>query len=340
MPFLPQLVQRAQQQPARITLCEAHDPRVLTAAIRAQQEGIAHILLVGNTAQIEHTAITHQLDLSKLHIEDPKHSKHTPELIQRLAQWRAQKGMTKEKAAQAILDPLCFANMLVHCGHADGSVAGAIYNTADVVRSALQLIGKKPTTPIVSSFFLMLLNQPHHPCQQAVIFSDCGLVIDPDCEELAAIAIAAAHSARSLLNVEPRIAMLSFSTAGSASHPTVTKVVEAAKRVKQQLPHIAIDEDIQFDAAIIPTIAAKKLKQSQVNGQANVFIFPNLEAGNIGYKIAERLGGVTAIGPLLQGLNKPANDLSRGCDSEAIFYVIAATSLQAQHQEHHEPAYT
>lgn len=329
MQLLNHLLQAAKKKPARIAVCEAEDPRVLTAARCAHQHGLAHMTLVGNANAIKQCALEHCLNIDDLLIEDPTCSEKHAELAEALYAHRAHKGMTLEKAQQALSDPLCFALMLTHCDYVDGTVAGAIYSTADVVRNALQLIGKAKSASLVSSFFLMFLDKEHHPTRSGVIFTDCGLVIDPNEEELAAIAIAAAHNARHLLQVEPKIAMLSFSSEGSAQHPHVTKIIKAAQRVKAALPTIAIDEDVQFDAAIIPEIAAKKLKRSQVNGQANVFVFPNLEAGNIGYKIAERLGGATAIGPLLQGLAKPVNDLSRGCSTEDIYCVIAITSLQA-----------
>ena len=327
MNLLDTLIESSKKNPARIVVSEAADERILSAAHKAQSEGVAHLTLVGNRAQIQHSADQLSIDLSALQIEDPATSDKREKLSQALMEHRS---LSAEKAQEALNDPLCFANMLVHCGYADGSVSGAVYSTADVVRSALQLIGKAPESAVVSSFFLMLLEQPHHPIHGGVIFSDCGLMIDPDEEELAAIAIAAANNARILLQTEPRIAMLSFSTAGSAKHPAVTKVQHAAQRVKAALPDVAIDEDVQFDTAIIPAVAAKKLQNSSVKGQANVFIFPNLDAGNIGYKIAERLGGAVAIGPLLQGLKKPANDLSRGCSAEDVFGVIAITSLQAK----------
>ncbi|HHU95606.1 MAG TPA: phosphate acetyltransferase [Alcaligenaceae bacterium] len=330
MQLLERLIQSAKQSPARIVVCEATDPRILQAAHQAQQQGIAQMILVGDRNQITHTATQLQLDISNIEIEDPATSAKKNALCSALVKKRAHKGVTEEKAQTALLDPLCFASMLVQCGYADGSVAGAVYSTANVVRSALQYIGQAQDADLVSSFFLMLLNLPHHPVQKGVIFSDCGLIIDPTEEQLAAIALAAVKSAQTLLQTEPRVAMLSFSTAGSARHPFVTKVVHAAQRVKAALPDLAIDEDVQFDAAIIPEIAAKKLKNSAVNGEANVFIFPDLNAGNIGYKIAERLGGAQAIGPLLQGLAKPANDLSRGCSVQDIFSVIAITTLQAQ----------
>lgn len=330
MQLLERLMLSAKQKPARIVVCEAADPRILQAAHQAQHEGIATMILVGDAGRIAQTANQLQLDISHLEIEDPATSAKKNALCSALVKKRAHKDMTEEKAKAALLDPLCFASMLVEANYADGSVAGAVYSTADVVRSALQYIGQSDDADLVSSFFLMLLNQPHHPVQKGVIFSDCGLIIDPTEEQLAAIALAAVQSAKTLLQTEPRVAMLSFSTAGSAHHPFVTKVVHAAQRIKAALPDLAIDEDVQFDAAIIPEIAAKKLKNSAVKGEANVFIFPDLNAGNIGYKIAERLGGAQAIGPLLQGLAKPANDLSRGCSVQDIFSVIAITTLQAQ----------
>lgn len=330
MLLLDNIIAAARSQPATIVLCEADDVRVLSAAQRAHQDGIARIILVGDTQKIEACAQRNQISLLGLNIEAPTTSPLREGLKDALLTLRGPKGMQPENAEQLIQNPLCFANMLVHCDQADGSVAGAVYSTGEVVRSALQLIGKAPNTELVSSFFLMLMCQPHHPYQGGMIFSDCGLVIDPTAEQLASIAQAAAESARKLLQTEPRVAMLSFSTAGSAHHPAVDKVIKAAKLVKACCPDLLIDEDIQLDAALIPEIAARKLPSSRVKGQANVLIFPNLEAGNIAYKTAERLGKLIAIGPLLQGLRKPANDLSRGCSAEDIYAVIAITSLQAQ----------
>jgi len=263
-------------------------------------------------------------------VVDPQRSALAEPLADALHALRAKRGMTPEQARQAVLDPLCFADLMVHAGHADGSVAGAVRTTADVVRNALQIIGRGPGVSQVSSFFLMMFDKPWHPRKGGMIFSDCGLVIDPDEETLAGIAMSAADSARRLLGEEPRVAMLSFSTAGSAAHANVDKVVNAARRVKAARPELAIDEDVQLDTAITPEICARKLPESSVQGRANVLVFPNLDAGNIGYKLAERMAGAMAIGPLLQGLSKPANDLSRGCSADDVYYVIAVTGLQAQ----------
>lgn len=333
MKALNRILERARQTPKRITLCEGEDPRVLQAACQAAREGIARILLVGERTQMEATAAGQGLDLAGIELIDPSDSPLMPELARALHVLREKKGMTAEQAEQEILKPLYFANLLVRQGHADGSVAGAVHTTADVVRSAIQLLGLAPGTPLVSSFFLMMLCQPYHSVKGGMIFSDCGLVIDPDAEQLAHIAMAAADSARALLDEEPRVAMLSFSTNGSARHPSVDKVIEAARRVKAERPTLAIDEDVQLDAAIVAEIAERKLPGSRVGGHANVLIFPELEAGNIGYKLAERIGGAEAIGPLLQGLAKPANDLSRGCSVEDIVHVIAVTTVQAQAAE-------
>nr|WP_298374691.1 phosphate acetyltransferase [uncultured Halomonas sp.] len=330
MQVLDNIMERARKARKRIVLCEGDDPRVLEAAVRAAQDGIADISLVGERAGIEATAADNNLSLDDITLIDPAESSLTSSLVDALYQLRHKKGMTHERAEHEVQKPLVFADLMVHLGHADGSVAGAVHTTADVVRSAIQVVGVKPGAKLVSSFFLMVMEEAHHPRQGGMIFSDCGLVIDPKAEELAEIAKAAADSARALLGEEPKVAMLSFSTNGSAKHAAVDKVVEAARQVKADRPELAIDEDIQLDAAIVPEIASRKLPDSRVKGEANVLIFPDLEAGNIGYKLAERIGGAKAIGPMLQGLAKPANDLSRGCSADDVYHVIAVTAVQAQ----------
>ncbi|WP_417544377.1 phosphate acetyltransferase [Marinobacter sp.] len=330
MKALNQILENAKQSPRRIVLCEADDERVLRGAVRAAEAGIAQVIMVAAADTVAATAARCDIDVSAIDVVDPASSPLTESLAQALYTLREKKGMTRKQADASVRDPLCFANMMVREGHADGSVAGAVNTTANVVRSAIQILGLAPGTTLVSSFFLMMLCKPFHNLKGGMIFSDCGLVIDPDATELSQIALAAADSAEALLGEEARIAMLSFSTSGSAQHSHIDKVRSAAQAVKRLRPGIAIDEDVQLDAAIVADIAERKLPDSKVKGRANVLIFPSLEAGNIGYKLAERIGGAEAIGPLLQGLNKPANDLSRGCSVDDIYHVIAVTTVQAQ----------
>lgn len=324
------IIERAKRSPQRIALSEAEDPRVLEAAVWATRDGIADILLVGDPQRTRTAAGQHGLDLAGIVLRDPAEAATHEKLARRLFELRRAKGMSRQQAETSARDPLVCANLLVREGEADGTVSGAVRTTADVVRTAIQVIGVHPDFKLVSSFFIMMLCEPFHALKGGLIFSDCGLVVDPDATELAEIALAASDSARNLLDAEPRVAMLSFSTGGSARHAAVDKVVEATRLVKARRPGLAIDGDVQLDAAIVAEIADRKLAASSVKGQANVLIFPSLEAGNIGYKLAERLGGAVAVGPLLQGLAKPANDLSRGCSTEDIFLSIAVTAVQAQ----------
>ena len=333
-PALPDLLQGVQQRASalnrNVVLCEADDPRVLRAGVQAQQRGVARITLVGNRKAIEQCAAAEGLSLDGLTIRDPANDPETAALADRLFQHRQHKGMTPEKAAAEIQKPLVFANMLVAEGKVDGSVAGAVHTTADVVRAAIQLIGTAPGTSLVSSFFLVALDKPHHPMQGGLIYTDCGLVINPTSEELVDIARAGSRSAQQLLGEEPRVAMLSFSTAGSGGkHPDVEKVQRAVALLAAAEPDLKLDGEVQFDAAMVPSIATRKLPDSKLKGRANVLVFPNLDAGNIGYKITERIGGAMVVGPLLQGLRRPANDLSRGADTPDIINAIAVTALQS-----------
>ncbi|MEZ9982902.1 phosphate acetyltransferase, partial [Vibrio sp. 10N.261.49.A3] len=324
------IIDKAHLDRKRVVLSEAEDPRVLKAARLAIDKQLAYITLVGDEKAIIEAAQLHHINLAGIHIVSPQISALKGVLAERLYKLRKAKGMSYEEALERVKDPLIFANLMVREGLVDGTVNGAVYTTSDVVRAALQIIGPAPDSELVSSFFLMMLCEPFHNLKGGMIFSDCGLVINPNETELASIAVAASNSAQTLLMEEPKVAMLSFSTNGSAKHESVDKVRHAAQLVKQRSPGIAVDQDVQLDAAIVTEIAAKKLPDSEVKGESNVLIFPNLEAGNIGYKLAERLGGAVAIGPLLQGLNQPANDLSRGCSAEDIFNVIAVTAVQAQ----------
>ncbi|MGF1698572.1 phosphate acetyltransferase [Vibrio lamellibrachiae] len=330
MKAINQIIEKAKAAPARIVLCEAHDIRILTAAVKAAKHNIASIILVGNIPQISDLAAQHALDITCIQLIDPDKSELTPIFAKAFYELRKHKGISLESATKAVAEPLCFTNMMVREGYADGCVAGAVHTTSDVVRNSIQILGVDPNYKLVSSFFLMMMCEPFHTLKGGLIFSDCGLVIDPSAEELADIALSASQSAKALLMQDPKVAMLSFSTNGSAKHKSVDKVVEASRLVKQQAPDLAIDDDIQLDAAIVADIANSKLPNSKVKGESNVLVFPNLEAGNIGYKLAQRLGGALAIGPLLQGLAKPANDLSRGCSADDAYHVIAVTVVQAQ----------
>ncbi|RQT61268.1 phosphate acetyltransferase [Burkholderia cepacia] len=330
MKALDRILESARRAPMRIVLCEADDPRVLHAAARATRDGIARIVLVGNRAAIHAAAARDAIDLDGMTLVDPADAPQRDAYADALHALRAKKGMTADAARDAVRDPLTYANLMVRLGDADGSVAGAVHATADVVRAAIQLIGVDPAFRIVSSFFLMMLCEPFHTIKGGLIFSDCALVVDPDAGQLAEIAMAAADSAQALLGEEPRVAMLSFSTSGSAHHAAVDKVTAATAQVRELRPTLAIDGDVQLDAAIVAEIAERKIAHSQVGGHANVLVFPSLEAGNIGYKLAERIGRAKAVGPLLQGLRRPANDLSRGCSPDDVYHVIAATTVQAQ----------
>jgi len=335
MSLLSNLIKRAGQDPRRIVLAEGTDPRVIHAAVKAQNDGIAHITLLGNLAQIRSLTRAAGDKDDAIKVVDPNLERQ--DYIQRYAQLLKHKAISQDAAKAAIQQPLNYANMMVRSGDADGSVAGAAHATSDVVRAALQIIGTSDETSLVSSFFLMIAPTTNPAILDmsanippALIYADCGLVIAPDTQQLAQIAAASADNGQLLLGIEPKIAMLSFSTKGSAQHELAQKPAKAAQILKTLRPDLHVDGELQFDAALLGDIAQTKARNSNVAGQANVFIFPDLNSGNIAYKITERLGRFTAIGPILQGLKKPANDLSRGCNADDIYNMIAITVIQAQ----------
>ncbi len=329
MGILGRLYQKASENVKRIVLPEGHDPRILLAAEKAAQDGIADIILVGSRQQINACAIGCNSNLSGVTLIEPSTFSGLEDYAGMLYEKRKHKGVTLEQAMKLVCDPLVFAAIMTTRHDADGMVAGAVSTTADVVRNAIQIVGTDSESDIVSSFFLMIFDKPFHPLKGDYIFSDCGLVIDPDAQQLASIAISSVQSAWTLLDDEPRVAMLSFSTQGSASHSRVSRVAEATWLIRERMPELLIDGEIQLDAALIPEVCNKKFADSKVRGCANVLIFPNLDAGNIGYKIAERFGQAIAVGPLLQGLKRPVNDLSRGCSVDDVYNVIAATAVQS-----------
>jgi len=319
------ILEKAIANQQRIALPESGDDRVLQAACDIVKQKLAAPILIGSTETIHKQATRLNLSLDGIKITDPSTSTRIPQYVNQLIEKRKHRGMDEPKANEALTNPLVFACMMLEADDADGCVAGAITPTAKVVRNAMQLVGKRDDTKLVSSFFIMRM-QEWHPVKDVLVIADCGLVIDPDAEELAAIGASTGDSVQALLDINPEIGMLSFSTAGSAKHKHVSKVREAAEALRTLRPDWRIAGEVQLDAAVVPEILAKKAPDQASTSPCNILIFPNLDAGNIGYKLIERFGNAQAIGPILQGLNKPLNDLSRGCSrANRAFMRIAQT---------------
>lgn len=333
MSFIDDIKNRAKQDIKTIVLPESTDIRVIKAASQVIKEGFADIILVGNKEEINKIAKENHINLEGIKMIDPELSEKLSAYANRFYELRKAKGMTLDKAKEMMKDSVYFGMMMVKEGDSDGLVSGACHSTADTLRPALQILKTAPGTKLVSAFFLMVVPNCEYGEKGAFVFADSGLNEYPDPDALSEIAISSSKSFKQLVGAEPRVAMLSYSTYGSAHSPLTDKVVEATKILKEKMPDLIADGELQLDAAIIPEIAASKAPGSILEGKANTLVFPDLDAGNIGYKLVQRLAKAEAYGPLCQGIAKPVNDLSRGCSSEDIAGVVAITAVQAQEQE-------
>jgi phosphate acetyltransferase len=332
MELIKEILEKAKNNIKTIALPEGDEERTLKAAEQIVKQKIANLILIGNEEAIREKAKSLNVCLDGIRIADPVKSDKFGTYANAFYELRKSKGVTPEKAAETVKDPVYFGTMMVKSDDADGMVSGAVHSTGDLLRPGLQVIKTAKGVNCVSSFFIMQVPNKSYGKDGLFLFADCAVNPDPNAEQLASIAIATAENAKNLCDMEPKVAMLSFSTKGSAKHEFVDKVVEATKMAKELRPDLLIDGELQLDAAIVSEVANLKAPGSSVAGKANVLVFPDLQSGNIGYKLVQRLAGADAIGPICQGFAKPINDLSRGCNVEDIINVVAVTCVQAQNK--------